>query len=397
LVRKPDSRSSPEAQSNVGYATEMVIVIVEAMDPTAPGIGGGETYSRNLVEYLLKTGVRAIFIGASPSNRRSTRDGLTFVPATNNMSFSNLGYVLRLTTSRSFALVPRGAIINVQRPEFALPFVLFCHRDNPKVITLHGRILDGVRLKQPRVKAVLYRMVESLCLKHCAAVIAVDGGTRDFYEREYPWLRTRLRVIPIGIDLARFRVMDRNALRAKWGFGDGERIVMFVGRLEIEKDLGFLIDSFRIVLRQVPNARLVFVGDGRERGRLEDMAKDLTPDRVLFMGAQKPDSMPEILNCADVSVLCSLYEGSPTTVKEALACGVPVVTAPVGDVAQIITNNLVGQIVPKDIDQYSAAIVEFLSRKDNEGTRRECVKAAAQFGFDQIGARTVKVYEELLS
>ena len=162
---------------------------------------------------------------------------------------------------------------------------------------------------------------------------------------------------------------------------------MFVGRLEIEKDLGFLIESFRVVLKQVPEARLVFVGDGRDRKRLEDMARDLTPKEVLFMGAQKPDCMPEILNCADVLALCSLFEGSPTIVKEALACGVPVVTAPVGDVAQIIRNNRVGRIVPKDTEQYSAAIVEFLSKEDREGTRRECVKAAAEFGFDQIGAR----------
>jgi glycosyltransferase involved in cell wall biosynthesis len=172
---------------------------------------------------------------------------------------------------------------------------------------------------------------------------------------------------------------------------------MFVGRLEIEKDLGFLIDSFRMALKRLPDARLVFVGDGRDRKRLEDMVKDLTPKEVLFMGAQKPDSMPEIINCADVLALCSLYEGSPTTVKEALACGVPVVTTPVGDVTGIIRDNVIGRIVPKDAGQYSRAVVEILSSDNVEDTRRECVKAAAAFGFDQIGARTVGLYNELLS
>jgi glycosyltransferase involved in cell wall biosynthesis len=373
----------------------MEVVIVEGTDPFSPGIGGGATYSVNLLQYLLKTGVCTVFIGASSSNPQKTQDGLVFIPVTNNMRLSNLGYVLKLVTSGSFNKVPPGAIVNVQRPEYALPFVLFCRR-NPKVITLHGRILHGVRLKQPRATAVMYRIVESFCFRRSAAIIVVDESTKKFYEKEYPWLTTKAYVIPIGIDLARFKLLERDGLRAKWGFGDNERIVMFVGRLEIEKDLGFLIESFRVVLKRVPEARLVFVGDGRDRKRLDDMARDLTP-QVLFMGAQKPDSMPEILNCADVLVLCSLYEGSPTTVKEALACGVPVVTAPVGDVAQVIRNNLVGRIVPKDIDQYSRAIVEFLSKEDREGTRRECVKAASEFGFDHIGARTVKVYEDLLS
>jgi len=374
----------------------MEVVIVEAMDPASPGIGGGETYSRNLLEYLLKMDIRTLFIGVSSSNRRTTQGALTFVPVSDNVSLSNHAYVLRIALSRSYCLVPPGTIVHVQRPEYAFPFVLFCRR-SPKVVTLHGRILHGVRLKQPRVVAWVYRMVESFCLRHSAALIAVDEGTKEFYEMEYPWLRKKIRVIPIGIDLRKFKVLDRDGLRTKWGFMSSEKVVMFVGRLEIEKDLGFLIESFRMVLRQLPDARLVFVGDGRDRKRLEDMAKGLSPKEVLFMGAQKPDCMPEILNCADVLALCSLFEGSPTTVKEALACGVPVVTAPVGDVAEIIGGNVIGRIVPKDRGQYSRAIIEILSSENVEGVRRECVRAAAAFGFDQIGARTVKLYTELLA
>jgi len=371
------------------------VVIVEAMDPSSPGIGGGETYSLNLLKYLLKTDVRTVFIGVSPTSRRSSQDALTFVPVSSNPSLSNYSYVLRILLSRPRSMVPPRAVVHVQRPEYAFPFVLFC-RKNPKVITLHGRILHGVRLKQPKVIAWVYGVVESFCLRHSTALIAVDEGTKEFYEREYPWLRKKIRVIPIGIDLARFKVLNRGGLRAKWGLGSTEKVVMFVGRLEIEKDLGFLIDSFRMVLKQLPDARLVFVGDGRDRKRLEDMVKDLTRKEVLFMGAQKPDSMPEIINCADVLALCSLYEGSPTTVKEALACGVPVVTTPVGDVAGIIRDNVIGRIVPKDSGQYSRAIVEILSSENTEDVRHECVKAATAFGFDQVGARTVGLYSELL-
>ena len=195
----------------------MEVVIVEAMDPALPGIGGGETYSLNLLQYLIKIGVPTVFIGASSSNSQSTQSSFTFVPVTHKASLSNLGFVLRLMVTRSFASVPPGAIVHVQRPEYALPFVLFCRR-NPKVITLHGRILHGVRLKQPRVVAWIYRMVESFCLRHSSAVIAVDEGTKGFYEKEYPWLRKRIRVIPIGIDLAKFRVLGSAKARAKWGF-----------------------------------------------------------------------------------------------------------------------------------------------------------------------------------
>ncbi len=374
----------------------MIVAIVEAMDLESPGIGGGETYSANLLRYLIKTGVRTFLIGVSAEKGRGTAGNFTFVPVSNKTTLGNQGFVLRTALSRSFAAVPRGAIVHVQRPEYALPFVLFCH-GRPRIVTLHGRILHGVRLKSSRAVALAYGMVESLCLRRSAAIIAVDQGTREFYEKEYRWLRGRIRVVPVGIDLARFRVMDRAAMRSRYGFDSSEKLVIFVGRLEIEKDLGFLIESFRLVLPQVPQARLVLVGDGRQREQLEQAAHDLVPEKVLFMGARPPDSIPEILNCADVLTLCSMYEGSPTTVKEALACGVPVVTAPVGDVAQIITDNAIGRIAPKDPAQYAAAIVDVLSRPDAEGTRQACTRAAAEFSFDRVGDRTVRIYEEVLA
>ncbi len=372
----------------------MVIAIVEAMDPDSPAIGGGETYSRNLLQYLLKTGVPTFFIGVSAARGRTTEGHFTFLPVSSRTTLGNQGFVLRLALRRACASLPRGAIVHVQRPEYALPFVLFCH-GRPRVVTLHGMILHGVRLKQSPMVARAYRMVESICLRRSAAVIAVDEGTREFYEKEYPWLRGRLRVVPIGIDLGRFRIMDRAAMRAAHGFGAADKVVMFVGRLEIEKDLGFLIESFRLVLPRVPEARLALVGDGRHRAALEEMARDLVPDRVLFTGSRPPDSIPELLNCADVLTLCSMYEGSPTTVKEALACGVPVVTAPVGDVARVIKESATGRIVPKDPARYAAAIIEVLTAPDPEGARRACVRAAAEFGFDRVGERTAEVYEEV--
>src|SRR4030042_1751597 len=240
----------------------MEVVIVEAMDPALPGIGGGETYSLNLLQYLIKIGVPTVFIGSSTSNSQSTQSSFTFVPVTHKASLSNLGFVLRLMATRSFASVPPGAIVHVQRPEYALPFVLFCRR-NPKVVTLHGRILHGVQLKQRPLVAWLYRIVESFCLKRSAAVIAVDEGTRAYYSQEYPWLQKKIRVIPVGIDLGRFQPADRDESRAEWGFKSSEKIIMYVGRLEIEKDLGFLIEVQRTMVQQIPEARLVLVGDGR--------------------------------------------------------------------------------------------------------------------------------------
>ena len=373
----------------------MNVVLVEAMEPSSQVMGGSEAYTRNLIHYLAKRNIRTTLIGVSGSNTESTRHHANFVPVSTDPSLGNLAFVWRLVSSKVFARVRPDSVVHVQRPEYALPFILFCP-NNPKLITLHGRILDGVRLKQPTPVARLFKVAESLCLKHSTAVIVVDDSTRDFYAREYPWLSSKMRVIPTGIDLDKFRLMEKEAVRTKWGFRYGEKVVMFVGRLEAEKDVGFLIDSFRLVANQVPHARLVLVGDGRDRAKLENMSQALKPETVSFMGAQSPDLMPEILNCADVLTLCSLFEGSPTTVKEALACGVPVVTTHVGDVSKFIRGGI-GLVVPKKREVFSRAIIEVLSTADIDRLRLACVTAASEFGFDQIGARTVALYDEALA
>src|SRR4030042_2808919 len=151
---------------------------------------------------------------------------------------------------------------------------------------------------------------------------------------------------------------------------------MYVGRLEIEKALGFLIEVQRTTVQQIPEARLVLVGDGRNGRRLEEMAKDMGPEKVLFLGAQRPDRIPGLLNCADVLALCSLFEGSPTTVKEALACGVPVVTTQVGDVDKFIRGRI-GLVVRKEKGEFARAITEILSTTNIHEVRLACVTAAS--------------------
>jgi glycosyltransferase involved in cell wall biosynthesis len=373
----------------------MEIFIVGAIDPSQPNIGGIEPYCRNLLKYLSKRQIRATLLGITPNKHPTIDEKFGFSPIVHKKRISGYEYSFRLMMKVPLMTIPTSTIIHVQRPEHLLPFILF-HRKNPKVVTLHGRQLEGIRIKRRKIVKATYEKLEPFILRHADLIISVDESTREFYLREYPWLK-KMRVVPTGIDLNKFRLLNRTSLRQKYGFKPEDKVIVFVGRLEKEKNLDLLIEGFSDLTETVPGAMLVFVGDGRDREHLESVVKGLELNRVVFMGAVEPDKVPEIMNCADVLALCSLIEGSPTVVKEALACGLPVVSTAVGDVSQIIKSPSAGQIISRNRKDFSRALAMALLEKETDAWRIERAKQAAEYDFERIGAMTVELYTETLN
>lgn len=374
----------------------MEILIVEAIDPSLSKMGGGEIYTKNLIEYLTKNGIKVTLLGVDYSRKPITNDKLTFLPVAHKTSLTGYEYFLRLMVKTPLMRIPVSTVIHAQRPEYMLPFILF-HRRNPKIITLHGSILKGIRLKRIKIVRLVYKAVESLVLKYCNLIIAVDESTKGFYQQHYTQLAEKIKVIPVGIDLSKFRLLDRDELRQKYGFKTHDKIVVYVGRLAKEKNLDFLLNCFALIEDSCPPAKLVIVGDGIEREKLELLAQSLKLKSVKFIGVLEPDNIPEILNCADVLALCSLFEGSPTIVKEALACGVPVVSTDVGDIRKILNRESIGRIAEKNKDDFSHALLDMLLKKDREKTRIECAKTATDFSFEKVGEQIVGLYKGLLA
>jgi L-malate glycosyltransferase len=369
-------------------------LITVPIDPAFPTIGGIEAYSRNLLKYLSNSGINSILLGVSFTNITTTIDKVRFIPISRNRRISGYEYLFRLLIKTPFISIPESTIIYAQSPEFMLPFMFF-HNKNPKLIHLHGNVLRANRAERLRIISFLYGLVESFVLKHANLVIAADNITKEYYQQEYPWIYKKIRVIPMAIDLSVFKLLERDCLRRQYGFKESDKVVMYLGRIAKEKNLGFLLRSFQFVLKSLPESELVFVGDGKDINNLQQLTKDLQLTRVQFMGAQEPNKVPEILNCADVLVLCSISEGSPNVVKEALACGVPVVSTSVGDLPTIIVNDKIGKIVDADEEKFAQAIIEILLNNQRESTRVECASVAANFNFDKTGAKITEIFREL--
>jgi glycosyltransferase involved in cell wall biosynthesis len=148
-----------------------------------------------------------------------------------------------------------------------------------------------------------------------------------------------------GIDLERFVPGDRAAARRVLGISGEHPLVLFVGRLVPGKGLPQLVDAFAEVHGRLAAARLAVLGEGPLRGDLVARAAErgIGP-HVQVVGEVPYEQVPLWMQAADVFTLPSEAEGFPNVVREALACGRPVVATAVGDVPRVVTPD-VGRLV----------------------------------------------------
>jgi glycosyltransferase involved in cell wall biosynthesis len=150
-------------------------------------------------------------------------------------------------------------------------------------------------------------------------------------------------------------------------------VIGYVGRLVPIKDVDNLLRAVALVQVQIPNLRLVVAGDGELRSPLETLAADLgLAERVTFLGWQQ--DLATVYGAMDLFVLTSLNEGTPVSLIEAMAAGVPVVATAVGGVPDVVEHAVTGMLVPpQQPDVLAAAIVAALT--DAERTARMAARA----------------------
>ena len=149
-----------------------------------------------------------------------------------------------------------------------------------------------------------------------------------------------------GIDLERFAPGDRAAARRTLGVPGDSVLVLYVGRLAAGKGLDLLLEAFARQARTRPALRLALLGAGPLQAALAAQADAAgVATQVDFVGEVPYERVPQWMCAADVVALASEHEGFPNVVREALACGRPVVSTAVGDVPRIVTADA-GRLVP---------------------------------------------------
>jgi glycosyltransferase involved in cell wall biosynthesis len=212
---------------------------------------------------------------------------------------------------------------------------------------------------------------------------------------------------------------EQSAVRANLGVGPDEPIVVYAGRITLEKNLHTLLKTFRVVLNAVPKARLVIAGDVRALAFAElgtrAMALGRTlqrliaywqlEGRVLFVGHRDADTLRALYSTASVLVNLSLNhdENFGLVQIEAMACGLPAVGTTWGGLKDTIREGVTGALAPTaftpagvKVDWWHAAerIVERLIATGNDGKFRE--RCAAQVRADYSMTQYARAFDEIV-
>lgn len=248
------------------------------------------------------------------------------------------------------------------------------------------------------VSSLYYETVGKFTLETAKAVITPSLA----YKSELTKMKVesnKIRVIPYGIDLTKFNSENDGDTFKKRYDCDASSIILSVGRLNYQKGLKYLLKAMRIVMQQVPDVKLVIVGNGEQLTSLRDLSQSLgLENSVIFTGAIPQMEIPEAYAAADVFVLPSIFESFGIALIEAQASGKPVIGTRVGGAPEALQENRTGFLVnPADSKQLGEAIIRVLSDKKLARQMGENGRNFVKERFDvqKIVDRITSVYDEL--
>lgn len=211
--------------------------------------------------------------------------------------------------------------------------------------------------------ALLHLIARRFSCRQCNAVDALVSPSNAMLQvlREYG-VTTTAQVIPTGIRLEQFSQGDGPGFRARFGVPPDQPLLLFVGRVALEKNILFLIKVMAEVVKQVPNAMLMITGEGPARVALQNRVKASgLSENIRFIGYL--DRQGELESCycaADLFVFASRTETQGLVLLEAMALGTPVVSTAVMGTAEVLKNGQGCSLAKEELNDFSTKIVDLL-------------------------------------
>jgi glycosyltransferase involved in cell wall biosynthesis/ribosomal protein S18 acetylase RimI-like enzyme len=236
--------------------------------------------------------------------------------------------------------------------------------NRPVVISYCGNDLQA-GASVSKIRTYLGIFLSNMAALRARALVCKSAQLRQ----ELWWCRHRAVVIPSGIDLELFSPGPRHIARKQLGW-EAERpiVILNVRNDPMNKGLDLATAAMQIVKSRIPNAELRLI-------------ENIEPDR-----------MPLCYRAADILLCASRSEGSPNVVKEALACNLPVVSTPVGDVPERLAGVQPSAVVPRDAAAIGEALVKILTERRRSNGREH----VASLSLENVAQRVVDVYRTAL-
>lgn len=231
---------------------------------------------------------------------------------------------------------------------------------------------------------------------------ALDGGL----------LGKKQKVISPFVNTSFFKPEDGHSFRKEYGFRKKDKLLSCVARISPIKGQEFLIRAMPRILREVPQTKLLLVGNGSMTGevlkgregtkkRLYRLIEDLgLQKRVVFLGSLSRDEIPQVYQASDIVCLCSRAEGFGLSITEAMACETPVIGSNIGGISAQIEDGKQGFLVePGNIGELAQKTTRLLRNEDLRCKMGQAARNRAQRYFSrERGVRQyLNLYHEVLN
>lgn len=397
----------------------MRICLVSREYPPDTGFGGIATFTKHLAHGLKNLGHDVVIVALAKDKAKvADDDGIPVhrveaYPFTSKLSTAGLcipysKYVLlsctalwdkfaQLHTAKAFDIVDTPELL----AEGIIPAITQVVPQVIRLYTPHSKfIAEKLHNVGPSFDHQLVAMLERIAMLQAAVLTSPSNDLARFVATD------------LGIPIDRIQIV-RNPIDTKIFIPEGEKAlpasdklrILFVGRLEGRKGITYLIDAIPQVVAQYPNVEFVIIGDDTATGEgmtsvLASLKKSLAASNctqyVTFIDRIPLEALPSYYRSTDISVVPSVYDNSPYTCLEAMACGKPVIGTDAGGTKEYIENGVSGLIIPAcNSDAIAKACINLLANSDERsrlsaGARERAVK---YFDRTEIARQTVVCYE----
>ncbi len=269
-----------------------------------------------------------------------------------------------------------GFLLSYQAFLFNIPVINTCH---------------GVTFSDDQPSTIKGHM-ELLLLKagHFKDIVTVDRNSIPVLSRR---LAKNIVYIPNGVDIKFFKNESTGDLSGP------DVKFLFVGRLETQKGLKYLIQASEKLLKEISYFKLFIIGEGSLSHELVRMVNEAgLNEHISFTGRVDADRLRQYYHSCDVFILPSIWEGLPLTLLEAWTAGLPVIVTDVGDISHICKNRENALIVnPKDPDALCNAMLLLVKDKkmqsDIAKNGEKTVKSGYSWG--EVTEEYIKIYNHI--